>query len=203
MKIAVLGATGRTGRLVVRQALDAGHTVRALARDPGKVDLTHASLEVVKGDASDRDAVARLVDGVDCVVSALGPTSGRKDICSAGTENVLAARPRRYVIVSGAGLDVPGDRKDVPGKIVSKLVRWISPAVFHDKVRELEHLRASDTPWVLVRPPRLVDSPAKRDAQVHLERSPGSSISREALAAFVLRCASEDTYLGKAPFVAG
>lgn len=183
------------------KALEAGHAVRALARDPEKLALRHHSLTIVQGDASDADAVRRLVDGVDCVVSALGPTSGRKDICSAATANVLACKPERYVVVSGAGLDVPGDRKDLGGKIASRLIRWLTPAAFHDKVREHALLRDSATRWVLVRPPRLLDGPPKRATQVSLERALGTSLSREALAAFVLQCASGDAYERQAPFV--
>lgn len=37
MKLGILGASGRTGRLVVRKALDAGHNVRALVRTPAKI----------------------------------------------------------------------------------------------------------------------------------------------------------------------
>ncbi|HEY0776785.1 MAG TPA: NAD(P)-binding oxidoreductase, partial [Gemmatirosa sp.] len=71
--LAVLGATGRTGRRVVEYALAAGLGVRALARAPGSLaDLGHPRLTIVAGDAADPQAVADLVVGVDAVISALG-----------------------------------------------------------------------------------------------------------------------------------
>lgn len=203
MKIAVLGASGRTGRLVVERALEKGHAVRALVRSPEKLKLTHERLDVVRGDATDREAVARVVEGTDAVVSALGPTSERKDVCSVATEHVIAASPRRYVVVSGAGLDVPGDRKDVPGKIISFLIRTISPALVRDKERELSLLQSSAVPFVLVRPPGLLDRPAKGRVRSSLERAPGASIPRADLAAFLLECVEGDAFVRKAPFVAG
>ncbi|TMD53495.1 MAG: hypothetical protein E6I85_08270 [Chloroflexi bacterium] len=51
MKLVVLGATGRTGRLVVEQALAAGHTVTALVRSPEKLATSSSNLRVVAGQA--------------------------------------------------------------------------------------------------------------------------------------------------------
>jgi uncharacterized protein YbjT (DUF2867 family) len=201
MKIAVLGGSGRTGRWVIQRALEAGHAVKALVRSPEKLGLQHPNLEVLKGDATDPDAVARLVSGSEAVISALGPSSTAKDVCSIATANVLAAKPRKYVVVSGAGLDMPGDKKDVPGRIVSFLVRTISPAIFQDKVKEASLLQASEVPYVIVRPPGLLDGPPKGVTRAGTERSLGASIRRADLAEFVLQCALTETYTRKAPFV--
>jgi putative NADH-flavin reductase len=70
MKLAVLGASGRTGRQIVELALEAGHHVRALVRSRGKLQLTHERLEYVMGDATDAAAVQRAVEGCDAVLSA-------------------------------------------------------------------------------------------------------------------------------------
>ena len=50
MKLAILGGSGRTGRLIVQQALEAGHQVRVLVRTPDTFTLTSKRLEVLKGD---------------------------------------------------------------------------------------------------------------------------------------------------------
>ena len=42
MKITVFGATGGVGGHVVRQALDAGHQVTAVVRDPKRLRVEHA-----------------------------------------------------------------------------------------------------------------------------------------------------------------
>src|SRR5260370_15827311 len=72
MNLVVLGATGRTGRLVVEQALPAGHTVPALVRSPEKLTIRNSSLRVVAGSATDAADVARALAGADAVVSTLG-----------------------------------------------------------------------------------------------------------------------------------
>ena len=203
MKLAVLGASGRTGRQIVELALEAGHHVRALVRSRGKLQLTHERLEYVMGDATDAAAVQRAVEGCDAVISALGPTPERADICSTGTRHVIAAGARRYVAVSGAGIDVKGDQKDFVGKVMSFLVKTITGAYFRDKVLEYQLLEQSPLAWTLVRPPGLVDKPARGNVRSSLARSPGASITRADLAAYTLACVTNDELIRKAPFVAG
>jgi putative NADH-flavin reductase len=202
MHLAILGGTGRTGVHLVRRALDAGHTVRVLARDPQKVPLTHERLTVVKGDAGTPADIKTLVEGVDAVVSALGPVKGLEDICSRATRAVLDAGAKRYVITSGAGLDVPGDQKDLPGKIISKIIRFVSPAIVADKEKELSMLQPSGCAWTLVRPPRLVDGTGTGRYRVDVKTGPGSKLVRADLADFLLTCAAENRHVREAPFIA-
>jgi uncharacterized protein len=72
--VTVFGGTGKTGRHLVRLALDAGHRVTVLARTPAKLDLEHERLHVLQGDIGDPAAVATAVQGADAVLSVLGPT---------------------------------------------------------------------------------------------------------------------------------
>lgn len=71
-RLLVFGATGGTGRQIVRQAIRQGHVVTAFARDPSKIRLTHENLRVVQGDILQPDSVDRAVAGQDAVLSALG-----------------------------------------------------------------------------------------------------------------------------------
>jgi len=72
MNLVVLGATGRIGRLVVEQALAAGHTVTALVRSPEKLAVRDPNLHVVTGQATDPTALARVLDRADALISTLG-----------------------------------------------------------------------------------------------------------------------------------
>lgn len=153
---AVLGATGRTGRRVVEYALAAGHTVHALARRPAALaDLAHPRLTVVAGDATNPAAVARLLDGVGAVVSALGGgTMAEPGITrSAGVRTVADALvahgtpEARVLVVAGGGiLDAPGGglRQDQPG----------FPAVFRavsgEHRRAWEAVRDTGLAWTMV-----------------------------------------------------
>ena len=77
MLVALLGATGRTGVLVLDELLLRGHRVRGLVRAEGRV-APGESVDTVVGDSRDRDTLAQLVEGCDAVVSTLGPR-GREE----------------------------------------------------------------------------------------------------------------------------
>lgn len=202
MKLAILGATGRTGRHLVELALAAGHEVRVLVRTPDKLRQEHERLARFAGDATDAAAIRAVTAGCDAVLSALGPTPGHPDVCGTAAAHVVAAGVRRYVAISGAGLDIPGDDKDLVGKFFSFVVRVVTPAIVRDKAREHALLAASPVAWTLVRAPRLTDRPPTGAPKIDLVRAPGASVSRADLAAFVLAAVRDDALIGKAPFIA-
>ena len=72
MKLLVLGATGRTGRHIVTQALEKGHQVTILARDRSRVDDQHGRLRVIEGDVRNNAALAEAMPGQDAVISVIG-----------------------------------------------------------------------------------------------------------------------------------
>src|SRR5438128_12620406 len=88
MNLVILGATGRTGRLVVEQALAAGHAVTALVRSPEKLTLRNPNLRVVMGDATDTSALSRAVQGADALISTLG---GGGSVIADSTHAIVAA----------------------------------------------------------------------------------------------------------------
>ncbi len=72
MKIAIFGGTGKTGRLLIAQALDEGHSVVAYARHPEKLGLGHERLTVIAGELANAAVIERTVAGADGVISLLG-----------------------------------------------------------------------------------------------------------------------------------
>jgi putative NADH-flavin reductase len=68
LDIVIYGATGEVGSHVVREALDRGHNVFAVSRNPASVETQHANLTAVKGDLLDRASVAETVTGKDIVI---------------------------------------------------------------------------------------------------------------------------------------
>ncbi|MFF4402079.1 NAD(P)-dependent oxidoreductase [Streptomyces sp. NPDC001480] len=164
MNLTVFGATGGIGQEVVRQALAAGHRVTAVVRDPARLDVTGAGLEVFRADLADPEAVRPAVTGRDAVLSGLGPRS-RKDagVAARLTRTVLRAMEtegvRRVLVVSAGpvGPEPAGDG------FLDRGVRGIVSALLKDvyaDLREMEdELARSGTDWTSVRPPRLQDKP--------------------------------------------
>ncbi|WP_201776621.1 NAD(P)-dependent oxidoreductase [Allosalinactinospora lopnorensis] len=115
MKLAILGATGRTGRHVVEQTLERGHTVTALVRDPAKLDGTaDPRLRIVRTDVMDPEALAAEFSGHEAVVSAIGPPGNvPTTVCTDSAGSIVRAMERagvsRLVVVSASGPHTDGD----------------------------------------------------------------------------------------------
>ena len=113
MKIAVLGATGATGFVFTRMALESGHEVVALVRNPAKLSLSDSKLlTVVVGDALSSNDVTTVVTGADVVVSCLGHVPGGPcPMMSVAFANIMAASaqqdpPPRCVLMTTIGMPV-------------------------------------------------------------------------------------------------
>ncbi|MEC5385716.1 NAD(P)-dependent oxidoreductase [Uliginosibacterium sp. H3] len=109
MKIALIGGTGFVGSAVLKELLDRGHEVVALARTPGKY-ASQPKLSVVQADVLDARQVSSAVAGTDAVVDAYNPGWSNPDIYNeflAGTQAILdgikTAGVKRVLVVGGAG----------------------------------------------------------------------------------------------------
>ncbi|WP_406439414.1 SDR family oxidoreductase [Streptomyces sp. NBC_00631] len=163
MNLTVFGATGGIGREIVRQALASGHRVTAVVRDPARLTVTGAGLEVVRADLTDSEVIRPAVTGRDAVLSGLGPRRrGDAGVAARLTRTVLAAMEaegvRRLVVVSAAPVG-PEPDDGLLDRTARGLVATILKPVYDD-LREMEaELSRSGTNWTSVRPPRLQDKP--------------------------------------------
>src|SRR5206468_5131047 len=124
MKLFVIGATGRVGREIVKQALVRGHDVTAFVRSPESVTLKNERLTVLKGNVMDENQLFDTMENHDAVLSALGPREVFKpssllhDSALATTRAMQRSGVKRLVILSAAA-HFPG----VPNRIVSFILR--------------------------------------------------------------------------------
>ena len=91
MKIALVGATGFVGSAILKEALDRGHEVAAIVRNPDKL-TPQAKLHPKRGDVYNEDEMARLVTGYDVVISAFNPGWSNPDIYNQqvkGTRSII------------------------------------------------------------------------------------------------------------------
>jgi NAD(P)-dependent dehydrogenase (short-subunit alcohol dehydrogenase family) len=98
----VLGATGGIGEQVVRQALDQGHEVTILARDPNKLDVSLHRIRCIEGDVLNPASVEAAIKGNDVVVSALGvpPRQRSGDLIKQCVPIVIEAMRRQRKVMS-------------------------------------------------------------------------------------------------------
>jgi putative NADH-flavin reductase len=201
IRVLIVGATGGTGRQLVEQALERGHTVTALARDPSALRVEHPRLTIVRGNALDYQSVEAAVRGQEAVVSALGHKRffGPTRILSEGTRNVLRAMEThhvpRFACETALGIGDSAGRMGVYYTFF--VIPIILPFYFWDKTRQERLIAASHVNWVVVRPGALTNG-AKSGRYQH-GGAVGSflrtvRISRADVADFMLNQMTENTY---------
>ena len=205
-RILIVGATGGTGRELVKQALEKNYEVTAFVRDPARLEMTHPQLKIIRGDVLDYAAVEAAVRDQDAVLSALGhrrlyvPSRTQSE----GTRNVIRAMEtqgvRRFICETALGL---GSSAGGLGLFATFFfIPVVLPIYFWDKSRQEKLVAASNLDWVLVRPGVLTDGP-KRGIYQHGE-DVGSyfstgRVSRADVADFMLSQLTDDTYVRSTP----
>jgi putative NADH-flavin reductase len=207
LTLTVFGATGRTGRPLVQQALEQGHQVIALVRDPAKLGLQHERLKVLQGDLTRPEQVEAAIAGADAVLSAAGHVPGcPKDLLAQAARAIIPAMKKhgvgRLVTLLGAGVPDPSD----PGSFGRKLMLGVMKLVARDMLEDAEAharlVRDSGLEWTIVRPPRLTEGPRKGQYRTgHLALGPSAQLSRADLAEFMLRQVTDGTFVRQAPMV--
>jgi putative NADH-flavin reductase len=209
MRITVFGATGGTGQHVVEQALDAGHQVTAVVRNPARLAVPlRDGLTVVVAQLDDPAAVGRAVAGADAIVDALGapgtgPTTIRADAARQIVAAMREAGVRRLVTVSASGAHTTGDGPFIR-YVVKPVLGYILRHAFADMRAMEEIVRASGLDWTIVLPPQLTDGPHTGKVRRRVGSNVRGSyrITRADLASAVLAAVTDDELRGTSLSVA-
>jgi putative NADH-flavin reductase len=207
MKLAIFGATGRTGRPLLEQALRDGYEVVALVRNPAKLAIQNPELTVVQGDVTNQVDVDKVVQGSDAVISVIGQSKDSpRDLQTVAINHIIAAMNkygvRRLVSLTGAGVDDPHDRPKLANHLIKLALKMMSGHVLRDAENHAEAIKKSNLDWVIVRGPMLNEGPYTGKYRVGwVGVNTGSRISRADLADFLLKQTTDTTYLRQAPMV--
>jgi putative NADH-flavin reductase len=207
MKLLVIGATRGIGRRLVEQALDEGHMVTALVRNPERLPASRDRLEVIKGDIRDRDAVGRAVRNQNavCITIGINPTRKPVTVFSEGAKTVIEAMSHsavdQLICVTGIGA---GDSKNHGGFFYDRIFKpFLLKTIYQDKDRQEALVRNSNLEWVIVRPGFLTNGPLTGTYRVliDLEGVRAGKISRADVAHFILSEIKDKAYRLKTPLL--
>ena len=206
MKVAIFGATGGTGRIMVRKALERGHELTAAARNPSALLVGHERLRVVKADVMQPQTLEAVVEDQDVVITSVSVGNALKEgrkpttLFSEGTRNVIAAMEgqgvRRLVCLFSSAVEPDPALGLVFGNIMRPL---LFKEVYANMSRMEREVRSSGLDWIIVRPSHLTDDPASGWYIVGIDRIPkGWRIPREDVAEFTLDQFADNRYLRRA-----
>ena len=173
MRVAIIGASGRTGTATARHALTAGHEVVSVVRTPAKA---LAGTLVAQADGRDTATLTAATHGADAVVSCVGHVAGQEDpsLLHDSAMALIAAMAtngvRRLVAVSAAGAYVAGD--DPLSRYIAKPLLERALKANNIDTRAMEDaIRASDTDWTLLRPSRLIGGDGSARYRSRIDRA--------------------------------
>ncbi|WJE16758.1 NAD(P)H-binding protein [Halobacillus sp. ACCC02827] len=158
MKIAVFGATGRVGSLVVKHAIKRGFAVKALVRDRSKAEAMIPDAELIVGDTKEEAAVRQTLDGCDLVFSGL--STDKTDTLTTSFPHIIRVMKEkgisRIVTIGTAGIL---NSRHEEGKFRFETNESKRKQTFaaeeHAQVYRL--LQASDLEWTIICPTYLPD----------------------------------------------
>ncbi|KAL0950646.1 hypothetical protein HGRIS_007434 [Hohenbuehelia grisea] len=218
-RILILGATGAIGILVVREflAVQPSPTIVIFARTPDKLpsDIkANPRVVVIKGELTDSDGLAKSLEGVDVVVSTLGPLVSKGPLHPSGTplakayerliELMMQQSVKRLIALGTASITDPADKFSLKFSAMVLTVSTLARTAYKDVVAIGEAIRSqgADLDWTIVRVPVLTNGQSKEFTTGYLGDSKlGTSLSRAACAAFIVAEVGKEEWVKKAPMV--
>ena len=171
--VLLIGATGFVGSAVLNELVSRGHKVTAVARNVEKVAKSEL-VDVVKEDVANVDAIAKLAEGKDAIISAYNPGWTNPDIATLISENypkILSAAKKsgveRLLIVGGAGtlFCAPGLRVVDSGAIPEEIMGGVRPlGDFYLNTL----MNENDIDWVFFSPAGVFDQQGKKTGNYRL-----------------------------------
>ncbi|KAG9261836.1 flavin reductase (NADPH) [Astyanax mexicanus] len=213
MKIAVLGATGQTGVQLVSQALQQGHLVTAIVRNPGKLTVTHDNLKVVEGNIFSEESLKPHFKDQDAVMSCLGFPPALMSGVTGYTESMTAtlgamreARVNRIITMTSWYTE-PNSGSKASFFIRNMLLPMIRSVLTNMHEMEQQLQKTEDVDWTVVRPPGLKNIPVTESEFMTHEGyfvpdengyPIGQAVSRADVARFMLGQLTNNSWIKKA-----
>jgi putative NADH-flavin reductase len=184
MKILILGASGKTGSILVRKALAAGNEVTAFVRDKDALEMNNSKLTVKVGDARNVVDIKAALLGQDAVVSM---KAGDELIVRSTKALIEAAQTKgvKRVIMLSSFLVAPNYKPNFVGKLIGNMMK----GMVSDKSSGEDLLKQSDLDWTIVYATSLDRAPAGQTVRVIGQNqtvSMSNGIAREDVATFML-----------------
>ncbi|MGC8803016.1 MAG: NAD(P)-dependent oxidoreductase [Bacteroidales bacterium] len=207
MKVALFGATGRTGQILLKQLLQKNIAVHALVRNPARLTITHPLLMISQGDVRQFDSVFNTIRSTDAVISVIGYVRGSEaGFQSTALENMIRSMEhlgiRRIIVLTGSGVPSPNDVPSWENDLLTWLIKMIAPARYNDGVNQLKLLENTDLDWTIVRAPLLTNGALTGHYRVGYHRiGLFSHIARADVAHFITNTLLGNNFFKQLPII--
>lgn len=217
MKILLLGATGRTGKYVVDEALQQGYELKCLVRDRKKIESSHERLELFEGSLEKTSDLERAIKNCEAIINVLNvsrnsdfpwsklrtPPTFLSDVMKNLIDVAKKHNIKRVIVCSAWG--AAETKNDLPGWF-----RWLIDNsnvgyAYRDHERQEKLVMESNLLWTIVRPAGLTNF--KRSQQIiesyNNNPKPGMTINRISLAKYLVDAIPNERLVYKVPVISG
>lgn len=205
-RIAIIGGTGTVGRHIAARAIEKGYHVRMLVRNPDKVLYKNDKIEIVKGQVQEIESIRELLKDCQVVINTFGQPPKEEPIYSKVTATIFNVMKdlniSRYIGVSGGSLTIKEDKKSMMNRFGAKMFEVLFPKMMKDKKLEWELLlNNKQIKWTLLRLPFVKDSLTSNQIKENLTDMPGTKITNQDIATFIIDHIDNAKYVHKTPFI--
>lgn len=202
MKIAVIGACGRTGKIVCQQALKRGHKVNGLSRDK----CGNLGIDFVIGDGLNETDVAKAIKGCDAVISVVGHIKLKEvNTQTRVIKNVIYAMDKhgvkRVVSLTGSGVRIAGDNVSLTDRALNVPLKMVDKSRVTDGINHYHALKRSDLDWTVLRVLKLTNQNKTEDYLLTSGGPAKTTISRKTAAKILVDIAEDNQWIKAAPVV--
>lgn len=203
MNILLFGATGGTGNQVLLQALEQGHTVTVIVRNPSKITIQSQRLKIIEGDVLSTNFTTEFV-GQDAVICCLGaPSNKAGTLRSQGTKRIIDAMQKaninRFICQTSLGYDDSIEVLNCTSFFFKKIiVPYILKATFKEHSLQEYEIKNSNLNWTIIRPGNLTNGKKTENYKYGFKYSDPTlkvKISRADVADLMLKQLSETIFL--------
>lgn len=211
MKVVIFGATGFSGKAILKETLSKQHEVTVLVRNKSAVSIQDKNLTIVEGNVLDRQTVAAVLKNCDAVIQCLGvggkgnakSTTFISDATKVIVEEMEKQEIKRLIIMSnvGAGNSVSFQPWIFTKIILPYFMKWLK-VLIDDKNRMEPIIMNSQLDWTIVRCPNIVDKTAKGTYYPTLDgKGLKLSITLGDMAKFIVQLLTDASYSKQAPSI--
>lgn len=214
MNVYLLGATGKTGKEILKRLISEKHSIKVLVRDRSKFSISDLNpklgqVEIIEGQVAELDKLTISFAGSDIILSVLGTGKNNNytDVYSQGGRNILSAmrtnQIKKLITVTSGLIDMSDPGTD--NFFLNRVIRPNYNKVYYDQTRWETILDdTADIDWICVRPTTLTDKKPTRNYRVNIGHCPkgGWKISRTDLADFIITLLPFTKYTHQKPTIA-
>jgi putative NADH-flavin reductase len=204
MRIVVFGASGKVGRVLVRQALEREYDVTAFVHKNNPF-VEEPRVHVVKGDIYSGEDIRLALQGSKAVISCLGSWGTKhRNVLTAAMQSIIPAmveqRISRIITLTGAGAAPPDKELSAFHKLLMKVLKpFPAGKVFADGEEHMRLLLRSELDWTTIRSPIMSNRNGK-EYTLKLENGTTlPTVGREAVAASMLDQLKRSEWSRQAP----